>query len=256
MDQEIKMTKQDILTKTCNGLKKLYETQKNEGVLTVYIWGSILTDDFNPKISDVDTIAITEDGFPISKQTELKYLLSAFWNKIGFNIVYLSELNGGPIKTGLTRYVAPCFLLLDSPDWKFVAGKEFIRNDFSIPDINFSEATRALQNYSHERFYKKMQKGDDGEFKYFLKGLARLCYFMQCVELERFPFSYSAVLKNAERAVNRIDHVIPEPTSIAATYPIIRAINDIRSHNWDKKIFQSDLSLFLNFLEIKHFVDT
>jgi len=42
-------------------LKKNFLEYKNRGLLAIYLWGSILTEDFNFKSSDIDSIAIVSD---------------------------------------------------------------------------------------------------------------------------------------------------------------------------------------------------
>jgi len=165
------------LEKAKKALKDVYEKYKDEGVLSVYIWGSILTDDFNPETSDIDTIAIVEDRLPIDRENEMKeYVRSAYpeLDEIFIRFLYLSELDGGSAKAPLAKVILPPILLLEMPSWLYVDGEDFKNTDFSIQPPTFQEAIRIRLNRKQKEGWYDVANIPKDLHLYFLKGLVRI----------------------------------------------------------------------------------
>ena len=97
-------------------LLKIYSKYKNKGVLSIYLWGTVLTDDFNPTSSDIDSIAIVDNKATEKNNREINKFLKNYspeYNDFKLNYLYLNELNGGEIKSRLAKNIDPHLLLLD-----------------------------------------------------------------------------------------------------------------------------------------------
>jgi predicted nucleotidyltransferase len=99
-----KSNKDSLIVTVSESLKEIYEKYSSQGMLAVYIWGSVLTPDFNIESSDVDTIAIVYDELDykfeeiIQKQLALKH---PEVSKLGFRFLYKSEFDTGVSKGAL-----------------------------------------------------------------------------------------------------------------------------------------------------------
>ena len=65
--------KQKKIKKIESTLKEIYKRYKNKGALSIYLWGSILTGDYNPKSSDIDSIAIVDKNAKLKDNEEINY---------------------------------------------------------------------------------------------------------------------------------------------------------------------------------------
>lgn len=138
-------------------LKAIFSEYKNKGMVSIYLWGSVTRDDFEPATSDIDVIAVVDDTFNLNERVKIKERLEANNPEIrefGFQCVFLSELNGGARKSILAKLQEPGYLLKSFSQWELVSGHKFNRADFTVPDLtdrgmvehNVAEAKRALAN--------------------------------------------------------------------------------------------------------------
>jgi predicted nucleotidyltransferase len=51
-------TRQQIIGEAKRHLENLYTEYKNDGILALYIWGSVTRSDFDPETSDIDVICM------------------------------------------------------------------------------------------------------------------------------------------------------------------------------------------------------
>jgi predicted nucleotidyltransferase len=131
----------DIKEEAKEALKKVYEKYNSLGLEAIYLDGSILTRDFNPETSDVDSIGIVADSFPVDLEDIIKIFLAKEYpkiNKFGFRLLYKSELNGGPIKAFFSSVIEPQILLSDLPYWELVVGIPFTQKDFKLPIATYN----------------------------------------------------------------------------------------------------------------------
>ncbi|UZE93616.1 MAG: hypothetical protein IB618_02475 [Candidatus Pacearchaeota archaeon] len=57
------MNREEILAKTYSALKNIFLRYEGKGIISIYLWGSILSEDFNLGKSDIDSIAIVKNNF-------------------------------------------------------------------------------------------------------------------------------------------------------------------------------------------------
>ncbi|MEK7185489.1 MAG: hypothetical protein AAB726_02600 [Patescibacteria group bacterium] len=226
----------DLLLKAEDGLKKVYDQYEKIGLLAVYIWGSVLTEDFNPEKSDVDSIGIVEKSFPIEKELEIATLLkksSPEVKDLKMRLVYLDELNGSKSRGYLARHIAPTLLLHDFEYWHHVAGKKYKRSDFKLKNISSKQAVGLKLKEIYDRHILEIKKNDT-YYVYFLKALARLVSFSQQEKAgEIWRFSYASLRAHAS----------------SEDKEIVENILKIRRNNWDKDEFQKSLPIFLEFID-------
>ena len=55
-----------------DALTDVYENYKDRGLLSVYLYGSLLTEDFNPEMSDIDSIGIVDDELSLFVEDEIQ----------------------------------------------------------------------------------------------------------------------------------------------------------------------------------------
>lgn len=124
-------------------LTQLYNQYKDQGIVSFYLWGSITRDDWDPKISDIDTLAIVHNALDTEIASTLKQQAKDAFSrdiKFGIQLYGIEELNGQETYTTLSEYQPAGHLLLRFNDWIHVAGKDFERSDFAAQSFTPEEA--------------------------------------------------------------------------------------------------------------------
>lgn len=217
-------------------LKRVYDKYSGRGIASIYLWGSILTEDFDADRSDIDSIALVVDSTPIELQKIIgDELASSEVPRLHLNIVYLSELSKSPVKGGLCAVIDPRLLLLDFPFWKHVAGKKYNVKDFGLPKPTYRQAAEIqLQNIKN-RQWSDVSRISPFERMYFVKALARLIHVLQASRQQsKEPFSYAGILKHANKEEK----------------PVVEAINELRANN-SKISFDRFVPIFQEFIDDK-----
>lgn len=226
------MTTKEIVKKA---LIEVYEKYKDEGLKSVYLYGSILTKDFNEKTSDVDSIGIAADSISVEVEDEIKNFLKEKYpqvNTFGFRFLYVSELNGGSIKGTLATFIHPSIHLLCLPYWEHVVGKSYSRENFSLPEITNQEAIKIeVKNNIIGWKWQDVSKIQEDKQMYFLKALAWIIYFIQKDRGINETFSYSDLLKNSQEERG-----------------VMEAILKVKKNNWSPQIFKENTPLFQSFI--------
>ncbi len=189
-------------------LREVFRKYQGHGLEAIYLWGSILTPDFDPHTSDVDSIGIADDRCPFHVEKDIQDSLAEQYPstpRLGFRLLYKSELDGGPSKGFLTSVLPPEVLLFDMPYWEHVDGVRFRQEDFSLPIPTPAEAF-SLQKGIFEKFaWMKVADIPEKSRPQFLKGLARMIDARQRMRGRGGPFSYTAIMEHtgesAEKAV-------------------------------------------------------
>lgn len=135
--------KDKIIKEAMALLKAVYEQYKDNGMLAIYFWGSITRDDFDPEVSDIDSIAIIDKRMDLNKRKEIRSWLEsqlAHERKFGLQFYGLEELNGAEPYTLLGGIQPPGYILLLFRTWIHVAGKRYDRSDFKSQDMSPQEA--------------------------------------------------------------------------------------------------------------------
>ena len=190
---------EEILQKAAEELKNVYNSYHSQGLEAVYLWGSILRDDFKPESSDIDSIGIADDSmdFALEKQiqTELAGRIPGL-SKFGFRLIYKSELSGGKIKGFLSSVQSPKSHLLDLPNWQFIEGKRFQQSDFAKKLPTYLDAAKAeiSELRKHQEKYKEHQVDD---YPHFIKKIAQIVDLLQKQRGARGRFSYHDIVSKA-----------------------------------------------------------
>lgn len=197
----IEMEKESLINLVSQSLREIFKEDSSKGILSIYIWGSIITPDFNPESSDIDTIAIVNDEIKsgseeeIQKQLELKH---PEIKKLGFRLVYKSEFDTGITKGTLGSIGNPALLLLDLPTWHWVCGTKFSQKDFALPVPTYDEAIKLRYENTKER-WPEITLIKPEQIQYFVKQILRIIHLQQLKRagLSYTIFSYTSVKKNA-----------------------------------------------------------
>lgn len=217
-------------------LKTIYNKYSNDGVVSIYLWGSILTKDFNEETSDIDAIAFVEDSTPLELQKTIgDELGKSDVPRLHLNFIYLGEFNSSPIKSGLCGVIDPRLLLLDFPYWKHAAGKRLKVKDFSLKKPNHKQAIEIhLQNIKR-RQWQDVSKVSPFERIYFIKEIARLIHAVQSSRVaSKVPFSYVDILKRANKEEKLV----------------VEAVNELRANN-SKISYDRFVPIFQEFIDEK-----
>ena len=184
-------------------LQDVYAAHASEGILAIYIWGSVTRSDFDPKTSDIDVVCIVNNGFPKENNEKIREELTVknSEREWGFQIIYLDELNGGPIRSRLAGAMSPQSILPSFPSWIWVCGKQYGRSDFSaanatIPErmrLNIAEIRTRLANIPTDTDYKKIR-----DRKGVVKACLQLIYNRQLARGAYFDLDYTALPGKAD----------------------------------------------------------
>ena len=196
-----------------SALLKIYSKYKNKGLLSVYLWGTVLTDEFNSELSDIDSIGIVDDNANEKDCEMIKKLLGRYvleYQDFKLNYLYLDELNGGKIKSSLAKVIPPSLLLLDFKNWKYVAGIKYSRKDFKLKKISFDEAVELNICSVKKRHLPLLERGDFRGTQYFVKTLLKVCYYLNQKELGEHVFRYNELLKKSPKERKKVVKILFE----------------------------------------------
>ena len=214
-------------------LKKVYSQYKNKGLLSIYLWGTVLTKDFNSKSSDIDSIGIVENK---AKEKDCKTINECLkespYQGFKLNYLYLYELNGKKIKSRLARVIHPRLLLLDFKNWKFIVGKRYSRRDFKLREIDFNEAVQLSIIAVKKNHLPFLKKGDFKVTQYFIKHLLKICHYLNERDFGEHGFRYNKLLDKSPQKRKRI----------------VRILLKIRKARWDMSLTKKNLPLLINFV--------
>jgi hypothetical protein len=146
------------------------------------------------------------------------------------NYLYEDELDGGAIKSDLAKVIDPRLLVLDFPYWMYVAGKEFSQNDFKLPVITPKEAVEIRIGEINRRYLPL--SGEPKDYKYFLKEIARVCYYLEHGDEIKAPFSYAGLSQNKNELTGKT----------------VDAFLEIKASDWDKEVFEKRYEVFVELL--------
>jgi hypothetical protein len=217
-------------------LKEAFDEYKDQGIVSLYLYGSILTKDYIDGESDIDSIGFATENMSLALENEIKNKLceKSGFDEFGFRLLYKSELDTGNIKGNLASFIHPQLLLIDFPHWKHVAGKVFSRSDFLLSDIDTAGAIKISLD--------RLVKIEDGSYKtapgnkhvLFLKVLDRIMFYLQRDRGCNEPFSYSSVLfySNEEEK------------------PVAQAIFNCKKSKWNELVFEENLVVYKNYINI------
>jgi len=215
-------------------LKKIYSKYKNKGVLSIYLWGSVLTEDFDSKLSDIDSIAIVNANAKIKDNKEINNFLkgSSPYKDFKLNYLYLDELNKGKKKSSLAKVIAPNLLLLDFKNWELIVGKRYSRKDFKLKEISFDKAMQLNLIAIKKNHLPLFKKGDFKVTPYFIKNLMKVCHYLNQKDIGKHVFKYKELLKKSPKERKKIVSILLK----------------IRKNNWNKSLTKKNLPFLINFM--------
>ena len=218
------MNRKEILKKAVFILKKVFLKYKNKGIISIYLWGTVLNRDFNPIKSDIDSVAIVKNNFNPNIEEKIKLLLSeknSGLKHFKINCIFLEEFMRKKQKSRLTRLVHTNLLLLDFRNWRHICGRKFSRSDFLIKEWTYKKAL----NYRFERFYNfhipKIRKRDYSYVESTCKNLIRVCDLINQINKGPHEFLYKTLRINSNKE-NR---------------EIVDLLLKLKKNNWNKKLF-------------------
>ncbi|MDB5244170.1 MAG: hypothetical protein JWN18_40, partial [Parcubacteria group bacterium] len=97
-------------------LKDVFTDNSQEGILSIYVYGSITGPDFIEGLSDIDSIALVENRTDQALEKQLIANLkerAPLIQNFGIRLLYVSEFQTLQKKSVLTSFIPPEALLLD-----------------------------------------------------------------------------------------------------------------------------------------------
>ena len=181
-------------------LEAFFKGYVKHGLLSVYLWGSITTGEFNIETSDVDIIAVVTSNHSIDQASIKEKLNDCFddFKYFGFNVIREDELKEGIGKdSSISTVIHPRILLADMKDWELVFGNNYSMEDFTDNPPSSDELIKLeLQKIIRDRWENSVNVEDDF-VQYHLKGIMRIIYYSQLIRNEHFPFSYVNIKQRA-----------------------------------------------------------
>lgn len=225
----------NIINTAKSNLIQIYEKYKDKGIISIYLWGSIITEDFNPLTSDIDSVAIVDDSFDLNLESQIQHELQESYkgeNRFGFRVLYISELkDGNQKKSNLASYIFPAFFIFDLPNWTHVIGKEYLQNDFTDKIPTISDVIRFRVEEIIDRKWQDASKIEMGREQYYIKCLWRIIHLLQLSRGEDGPFSYTFVISNMNEEEREI----------------VNALAEIKRSQYDRKVYLEYVSLLDSF---------
>ncbi len=186
----------------------LTQVQKdNPFIKSIYLWGSITTDEYTEGKSDIDAIAFVEENTDSSARDRINEVLSKEISSLKINFLYESELNDGPSKGGLTKVIHPAVILYDFPAWIYIDGAQYRKEDFSSGRTSLDEVIGILTNTIKDRF---LPIPNEQDCVYFVKAVAKLLYFKNQRSLPFKAFRYADLIVDSNVEDKDIAVIISE----------------------------------------------
>ncbi|MBI2068486.1 MAG: nucleotidyltransferase domain-containing protein [Candidatus Yanofskybacteria bacterium] len=193
------MFTENIINKASFVLREIFNEYRDKGFISVYLWGSLARNDFDPIRSDVDALVIVNSDFPTDKLIVIRKFLKESAPEIrdfNINYIYIDELNGGEPQSPLAKILHPRQLLLNFYNWKYVVGKRFERTDFLLNDFTYPEAVQYIKQDLYKRFIPNINNSNF-DVKHFTKLLLTMCHYINCQENGKYQFSHNTLLENS-----------------------------------------------------------
>lgn len=199
-------------------LRQLYDDYHDKGLVSVYLWGSIITPDFDPTASDIDAVGILSDAADFSELNKIRDwlpLANSTLRRLQINFFYVSELKGeGPVRSRLARLYSARQAVYDFPHWMHVCGAEYRAQDFPavIPRQFLSDQIQVVQ----ERKKWAAAPASPLDTQYYCKSLVWLCYAIHKLDHPVEAFTW--------------DKLQQEVNTHTAT--LVRLLVKLKSHHW------------------------
>lgn len=210
----------------------VFQDSKDRGLLSIYLWGSMTSPDYNPTVCDVDSIGILTDKANFEEMEQMRDWLPGLEPRLKhlhINFFYLSELKGGPQRSRIARLHHAEQAVSDFPNWQYVCGKKFTSSDFPVVTPRQALKHQVMLTKSKMEWVLSGKYGDKG-LEYFCKGLAWLCYNIHKISSPPSPFSWKE-LKN-------------EATD--ETRELIQVLLALKSNRWSTEAIKAKMPYLLD----------
>ena len=230
----------EVKRKIVETLERVHDDYRERGIVSIYLWGSVVSGDYDPEKSDVDALAFVSDDADEGDVSVIRRRMAEYAPEIAdfhINFLYLSELKGGPIRSRLCRIMPPGYLLTKFPYWLHVVGQKFQRADFSVADFTWDEA---IELNCREIFEEKVPlwksdhpRGD--EMKYVVKACMMICFCLHQKAHGEHAFSYASLRDEATEE----------------TRPIVSILDEARKRGYDKGLIEKHVTEILEFCTVQ-----
>lgn len=226
-------TKEAILEEATKTLNWLLETYKDQGLVSIYLWGSIITPDFHPKTSDVDAVAFLSDDADFSKLDEIRDWLpdkNPNLVRLQVNFFYISELTKEkPVRSRLGRLSTPEQAVYDFPFWQYVCGERIDNSIF--PDVKPKEFLIDQIKVVQERKEWAKNPNTPNDIQYYCKSLIWLCWAIQKLNHDKSVFSWKTLASEATRE----------------TRPLVNTLIKLKQSGWNQDLLKQNLPFLIKF---------
>ncbi len=225
-------TKQEIITRASKILKQVLQDYKDQGLISIYLWGSIITPDFKPETSDIDAVGILSDSANFEQLDKIREWLPIAdpeLVRLQINFFYLSELKGtGQVRSRLGRLHHQEQAVFDFPFWHYVCGEEFQASDF--PSVIPQEILKHQIELVKARTRWALNPVNEMYPQYYCKSLAWLCYNIHKLSRPQGSFSWSDLQKESTKD----------------TKSLVEALITLKNQAWDPKAIKEKLPFLLD----------
>ena len=228
---------EEIIKSVTSSLKDVFKDYEAQGIRAIYLWGSVTTEDFDPEISDIDSVAIVNDDFDIELEEIIRQKLQSQYPKIqkfGFRVLYEEELRSGKhIKSPLSSFVPPRLLLFGLHNWLYIGGKQYSQDNFTDSPITCEEAMKLRFYQLKQRNWEDASGVELDEEHHYLKKLWRMMYLLQLMRGIKNKFSYSSIKSNANEEEKEV----------------VEALEAVRQSHYSRDVFLKHISIFNSFVK-------
>ena len=219
-------------------LKEVWLSYKPKGLLSIYLWGSVITPDYNPKNSDIDAVGILDDEANFDDLNKIRDWLpevESRLRRLQINFFYLSELQGQKhVKSNFARLHDPEQAVADFNNWEYVCGTRFSYSDFPAPGPA-SILQHQIQVVKERLEWAKQPNKHYGArgLEYFCKSLVWLCHDIHKLKHPRAVFSWKALKAEAEPDTKSLVYLLEnlkqngwQPQQIKESLPSLIELSD------------------------------
>jgi len=224
-------TKREIIEEATKTLNWLFETYKHDGLISVYLWGSIITPDFNPTTSDIDAVAFLSDEADFSTLNKIRDWLpnkNPKLVRLQINFFYLSELtNEKPVRSHLARLSTPGQAVFDFPYWRYVCGEKI--NGALFPKVSPRQFLHDQMTVVREREEWAKHPKTANDMQYYCKSLVWLCWAIHKLQNTPSVFSWQTLKDEAT----------------GETLPLVNKLAELKKSDWNEELLKENLAVLV-----------
>lgn len=219
--------KNEILSESTATLEKLLSDYKAQGLISIYLWGSIITPDFDPGTSDIDAVGLLTDEADFEKLDTIREWLPKANPKLlrlQINFFYISKLTGDkPVRSRLARLATPGQVVFDLPNWRYVCGEKIDAHTF--PKVSPQQFLEDQIKVVREREAWAKNPTSPNDIQYYCKSLVWLCVAIHALTHQPSVFSWKRLR----------DEATPETRSL------VEKLVELKKSHWDEDLLRENL---------------